>query len=788
MIKAAAAILDSDTPGTAGQRLARTVDAVVAAPQERAWVVGHLRPLIGLDDEAEAPAQRGRVEAFAAWRRFFESLAAERPTVLVFEDLHWADAALREFVDVLGERAGALPLAVVATARPELLDGVAGWGDDRENATVLTLSPLSEASTTRLLDELLGQARLPVDVQRALLDRIEGHPLYTREYVRMLWDRRLLVRDPRGWRLTEQPEHLPESLYGVIAARLDLLPEAERRLVQDAAVFGRTAWVGALSALSGRTPDQVEEQVADLERTQLLRRAERSTMAGETEVSFTHALVQDVAYSQISRADRAERHIRAAAWLERREDRAELLAYHYATALRIGQELGQETEALAGQSRRAHIAAGRQADAVNGYAAAAGHYAAAEALMPPDDPERAAVLLAHAIACYRDGAADAAERLSAAFDAQVAAEDWWAAAEAAQLLGDWNREYSGDLGEAARWWDEAGRMAERGGHRHLQVRVADGQAARLTEERRYADAIALADQAIERARGADDPEGVGLLLVRGGYARVCSGESSGISLMREATGILSERNSRYAAWANIDLSLALMMLGDLPAALGACEQGLAWAERFGEPRVIADAESRRAFLAYHAGDWQTAREITGRYIDTAGRWSGAFVIWTHRLIAVADGDDEAARADDEAMREFAERVPSARALQSRSAAAAALAAGAEVEGYRNWEIYAALELMSLPDHHEMIRELASRMPSDNPWRAALTAIADGRFGDAAALLDGIGSLPLAAEARLLAAGQGPSPEAGLHASRALEFYQRVGATRDAARAAALVPR
>ena len=397
MIKSEAAILDSDTSAIAGERLVRTVHGVVESPQERAWIVSHLRPLIGLDGETWASAQGSRVEGFAAWRRFFESLAAKRPTVLVFEDLHWADAALREFVDLLGERAGAVPLMVVGTARPELLDGESGWGNGRASATVLTLSPLSEPSTTQLLGELLDQAPLPLDVQRVLLARIEGHPLYTREYVRMLRDRRLLVPDRRGWRLTDQPEHLPESLYGVIASRLDLLADPERRLIQDAAVFGRTAWAGALSALSGCSRNEVEQRLARLERTQLLYRADHSTLYGEIEVSFTHALVQDVAYSQISRADRAERHVRAAAWLEQREgareDRAELLAYHYATALRIGGELGQETAVLAGHARRAHIAAGRQADAVNGYAAAARHYAAAEALMSPDDPEWATVLL-----------------------------------------------------------------------------------------------------------------------------------------------------------------------------------------------------------------------------------------------------------------------------------------------------------------------------------------------------------------------------------------------------------
>ena len=765
MVKQEAGVLESDSAATAARKLEDTVARVGGGAHDVGWIAHHLLPLIGIEGEGGVSAEGGQVEAFAAWRRFFEALAAERPTVLVFEDLHWADAGLRQFIDLLAERTGAVPLLIVGTARPELLEGREGWGDGLPETTLLKLAPLSDVATGRLVGGLLEQSSLPAAVHRSLLTRAEGNPLYAQEYVRMLRDRGLLVQRAGRWRLTAEPESLPESLYAIIAARLDLLAEEERRIVQAAAVIGRTAWTGALCELSGSSRTEVDDVLRALERTQLLHRSEGSTLVGETELLFTHALVQDVAYSQIRRADRAERHVRAAAWIEghagARDDRAELLAHHYSTALRISRELGADTEELAGRARVAHTAAGRQADAVNSYAAAARHYAAAEALMTPDDPERAAVLQARAVASFRAGDADAADLLAAAFDAHGVAEDWWSAAEAAQLLGDWNREYSGDLDAATRWWNEAGRLAERSGHRHLQVRVADGQAARLTEERRYADAIAVADEAIVEARADDDREGMGLLLVRGGYARVCSGESSGVELMRQATEILAASGSRYVAWSYIDLCLARMMLGDLATALQVCEQALVWAERFGEPRVIADAEARRAFLAYHAGDWQTAREITDRYIDTAGRWTAAFVIWTHRLIALAEGDDDAARADDEAMRRFSERVPSARALQSRSAAAAALGVGAATQGYRNWEIFAALELMALPEERETIRDLAFRMPAENPWRDAVIAIADDRFGDAADMLEEIGSQPLAAQARLVAAQRGSAREAEL---------------------------
>jgi class 3 adenylate cyclase len=798
MVKREAGIRESDPPATAVQRLAESVDQMIGE-DDRRWVARHLRPLVGLDVEGGPSAPAGRVEAFAAWRTYFQALAADRPTVLVFEDLHWADAAVREFVDLLAARAGRLPLLVVCTARPELLEQPAGWGEGLANAALVTLSPLSSGATGRLVDELLDQVPLPAAARRSLLDRAEGNPLFAQEYVRMLRDGGLLVQRGGSWHVIREPDSLPDSLQAIIAARLDLLAEDERQLVQDAAVIGRTAWTGALCELSGRRRPEVEALLDGLERTQLVHRSGGSALEGEREVRFAHALVQDVAYSQIRRADRAERHLRAAAWLERhagtRDDRAELLAHHYSTALRISRERGVDTRELTGRARGAHIAAGRHADAVQSYEAAARHYAAASALMASDDSDRPAVLLAHAVAAFRSADADAADLLQAAFDAHAAAGDWWSAAEAAQLLGDWNREVSGDLAAAARWWDEAGVLAERSGHRHLRVRVADGQAARLTEERCYAEAAALADQAAGEARAAGDREGIGLLLVRGGYARVCGGDSGGVQQMREATRILAEAGSRYVAWAYIDLSLALMMLGDLPAALGACEQGLEWAERFGEPRVIGDAEARRAFLAYQTGDWQTAREITDRSMETANRWSAAFIIWTHGLIAIAEGDEETARADDEALRRFGERVPSARAMpplarrHGEAEAAPGQPAGpaqAPVQGYRNWEIFASLELMAAPAGHGAIVELAARMPDDNPWREALIAIAEGGYAEAAGIFDAIGSQSLAAQARMIAAERGAPADAGREAARALEFYERVGATRHAEQARELL--
>jgi predicted ATPase len=168
------------------------------------------------------------------------------------------------------------------------------------------LTPLSDEDTARLVGGLLDQALLPVEVQRALLERAEGNPLYAQEYVRMLQDRELLVRADGGWALSGDVVDLPESLQGIIAARLDTLSADEKALIQDAAVVGKTAWVGAVNALTERTSWEAEELVYSLERKQLVQRARRSSIEGEVEFVFGHALTKDVAYSQIRRADRAQ--------------------------------------------------------------------------------------------------------------------------------------------------------------------------------------------------------------------------------------------------------------------------------------------------------------------------------------------------------------------------------------------------------------------------------------------------------------------------------------------------
>ncbi len=803
MVKSEAGILESDPADVTAEKLRLSVAAVIEGERDRDWVFRHLHPLVGLDVDT---AERGQVEGPAAWRRFFEALAENRTTVAVFEDIHWADDALLDFIDVLAERVGDMPLLIVCTARPELLERRPTWGGGKGNATNVSLAPLSTEATEQFVEELLRDVRLPNVIRQSLSAHADGNPLYAQEYVRMLRDRELLIAEGTEWRLADEPGEVPESVHGIIAARLDTLSADERAFVHDAAVVGRTAWVGAVCALSGTDAEKMDDVVHGLERKQLLRRSRRSSVEGEVEVSFAHALVQDVAYAQISRPDRAQKHEDAAAWIEGsagdRDDRAELLAYHYSTALHLHREIGDDTDSSINRARVALIAAGRQANAVNGYAAAARHYAAAVDLMSPDDLERSEVVYAHALASFHANTDEAPGLLASAVEALEGAERWRSAAEASELLGEWIFE-RGDYDDAETWFARAEHLAERCGHEYVLGRVAECRATRMLNIYRPTEAVAIAERGKERAQRANEPEAYALLLRHAGGARVLTGDDRGVGEVAEATNLLAEMGSRYAAWGYIDLCQALALTGDLNAGRVACDDAVVWAERFGETRVVHDVGARRAFFAYHTGDWELARELSGTYFRAAiphGRW---LYLWVHTSIAIADGatddvTDAALEALDQDERATTAGEPlSTRTLQAVRAEARgspdATAADAAIKAAEDLPIiyccFDLSELLAVQSHHGEIQRMASRLPEASAWRKALMAATDGRAADAADIFQRMGSQALAARMHMLAAttgiNDGRTAEARGHAELALAFYEKVGASLYAEQAAVL---
>jgi class 3 adenylate cyclase/tetratricopeptide (TPR) repeat protein len=416
IVKAHAGILESDGPSEASEKLIRGLSGLVPEVAERDWIRSRLAPLVG----ARTPEPAGTVEreeSFTAWRRFFEALASERPLILAFEDLHWADPAMLDFVEHVVDWSSEVSLLVICLARPELYERRPGWGGGKKNSTTIALSPLATEETARLISALLSQAVLPADTQRALIERAGGNPLYAEEFVRMLFDRGILKRKDRAVHVASGVQiPVPETVQALIAARLDTLPIERKALLHDAAVVGKVFWSGAVSFIGGTQLREVDEGLHELARKELVRPARSSSVKNQAEYSFWHLLVRDVAYGQIPRAARAKKHRAAAEWIEgiagdRITDHAELLAHHDVQALELSKAAGADGELvhLEERTRRSLQLAGDRAMQLD-VGMAESYFRKGLELFPPDDPGRASVLTKAAECAFLSGRFPEAER------------------------------------------------------------------------------------------------------------------------------------------------------------------------------------------------------------------------------------------------------------------------------------------------------------------------------------------------------------------------------------------
>lgn len=245
---------------------------------------------------------------FTAWRRFLEEMADSEPLVVFLEDLHWANDVVLDFVEELSEHAGSVPLLVVVTARPELLQRRPSWFGGKRNATTISLEPLSHNGTRSLLNSLLETRELSGELWQALVSCVGGNPLFATEYARMVSDPRMLCVHNDG------ALPLPPSVRSVITAQLDSLPCAVKAVLGDAAVVGDLVSPGAVAATGQRDPGDVAKALELLEQRDFLRRQGRNSETGEIEYGFRHLLVRDVVADQLPRAVRTSKQERAAAW------------------------------------------------------------------------------------------------------------------------------------------------------------------------------------------------------------------------------------------------------------------------------------------------------------------------------------------------------------------------------------------------------------------------------------------------------------------------------------------
>jgi class 3 adenylate cyclase/tetratricopeptide (TPR) repeat protein len=799
MVKGEAGILESDPAESTARKLDKAVAVVMTNERDRGWAARHLRPLVGLDAPPLASREGGLVEAFAAWRRFFEAVAVDRPTVLVFEDVHWADDALLDFIELLAERAGAVPLLVVCTARPEIVERRPVWGGGMTNAQTILLAPLQAEDTARLVAELLDGPLSAGTLLEDISSQAEGNPLYAQEYVRMLRDRGLLVRDGRGSTLVAEPESSPDSVLGIIAARLDTLSADERALVQDAAVVGRTAWVGAAAAISERPAWELGELLYGLERKQLVRRVRQSSIEGEVEFSFAHALIQEVAYGQIRRVERAEKHERTAGWIEHiggeRKDKAELLAHHYTAALTLREQAGEDPASVRARAVDALIEAGRQALAVNVYQAANRHLKSALDLLDEGDVRRAELVLDIARTHISVNETDEHLLLSAR-DLQVGAENWEGAAWAEYLLGWWARNVPGDGERADRHYAASAEYAARIPYRPISGLVAAEQAFRLLGDGRHVEAADLIDRTLPHAQRAGDRGSQGILLYQRAFARFEAGELEGVEDNERSVQILAGESHPKTPIAYNNLAFRYTGAGRLDDALKASDEAVNWAARFGEPHLIADADGQRAEILTQMGEWDEALRLVTPRLGSNDRLLDADARGSRGWIVLARGDPATALTDGSLILEYGRTGQSREytiyGLALRAAALRDTRSGDAATAFRTfWQ-----ESLTKQPFPPFVAELAARvegdaerrefrgiverMPERSPWKVAIAATLDRRHHAAAALYREIGARPLEAHAHLLAArtasAEGRHSDAAQHAGQALDFYQAAGAT------------
>ena len=430
MVRMRCRIAEDEDPASALSKLHATLDEHLLDEEERRFVEPRLAQLLGLGDHEGGDRQ----DLFAAWRIFFERLAETYPTVLAFEDMQWADAALLDFVEYLLEWSRNHPIYVVTLARPELLEKRPTWGAGHRNFTSLYLEPLSEQAMRDLLSGLVPG--LPERLRDQILERAEGVPLYAVETVRMLLDRGLLIEEESSYQVCGVVDELevPETLHALVAARIDGLSVEERRLLGDAAVLGKTFTLAALAALTGTDRGDLEGPLGMLVRREVLGLQADPRSPEHGQYGFLQDLLRHVAYETLPKRERRAKHLAAADFLGAslaEDEVAEVVASHLVEAYRLDPEASDAAE-LGGKAQAALARAGERAASLGASAEALSYFEraaefaqepstralaltrAAEMAWQTGSPERGLELGSEALALYESaGDTHAAARVSA---------------------------------------------------------------------------------------------------------------------------------------------------------------------------------------------------------------------------------------------------------------------------------------------------------------------------------------------------------------------------------------
>jgi class 3 adenylate cyclase/tetratricopeptide (TPR) repeat protein len=433
---ALAGIQDDDRMDMALTKLKASIERAVPAEQAGqvfeavAWTMG-----LALPGRASGIGSLPRDVTHAlhyAWSRYLAELGREELLVLVVDDVHWASGALLDLLEHVLDGIEDTAVLIFCPSRPEIVDTRPTWGTGRLNASSITLTPLGTADSQSLLEALLDAATVPAAVARAILEPAEGNPFFVEEMLSMLVERGALERVNRGWAATGELESLalPDSIHGVIAARIDLLEAPQREALRRCSVMGRVFWPSAVGV--------DDDLIAGLGRRAIASEQPASSFSGRREFAYKHALTHEVAYATLPRPERRELHRRVATWItevvpDRRAETTELIAYHLEQALLHG----EPDPELQRRAFDALLDAGDAAARRGAYTSAEGLLGRALDLVPAED-ERARALLAAARVDVHTGRYERAiERLDGAIAAAAADPELRADALGVRSRANW---------------------------------------------------------------------------------------------------------------------------------------------------------------------------------------------------------------------------------------------------------------------------------------------------------------------------------------------------------------
>jgi len=649
------------------EKLDARVRAIIAGDADRRVIRSRLAVVLGLEPPGTAlpGIAADRISAELGWgiRRYLEAIAKQRPTVIVIDDIQWAEAPLLAVVDDVLERAVDSPLLLVCIARPELLEHP-GWVGGRANATVITLEPLSARDTAMLIARLLDVDDLPAELRERIVARSEGNPLFCEEFVRMLIDEGRIARIGDRWRATAAiaEVRVPESVQAVIAARIDRLAPEEKRALQIASVIGERFSEDQLRALSGDRP----APLGMLRRKGLVREDDDATSIERHR--FKHLLVRDVAYASLPKAERADLHDRFGRLLlaevgDRRAEYVQIVAHHAERALALSLELRLAGPVLADRARHAleiNLEAAQQVAVLRSVAVTARHLEAArragtvlgDALAPP---ERIALTTAEADLLELTGRYD--EALVTYGSARDLAREHGHADLAARAQNGRLRVVlwaGGDSEVFHAEQEEAQRLAERSGEPSIRLETAlllledrwgSGQLALMRSEGDRLLALAL--ESGETARAA-------VINARLTGCAVFLGDRDGYERYATAAAELSAQvGMPEPAWAEHGRARYLLMLGQVDDAVAAYTRMQQRADEVGDAQRVVGSSRGLADCLVELEHYGELEQVLPRAIElslqTGERWAraelfGMRAIGAARRGALADAERWAAEA------------------------------------------------------------------------------------------------------------------------------------------------